>query len=222
MRAGSRLVGGRAVHKGGVSGFRTGEGPSAGSAVKHRVTIHNHYANQVVEVDVPEDRCARAAAGAAAARAPRRRLAPRIMFLTCAGRAGFFFAHALPPAPPPRRPRLETGNTRRYVMWEAEDKGLELPYACRMGCCTACAVRIKSGEMHQPEALGISLELREQGYGLMCVGYPLSDLVLETVGEDEVYDLQFGASFATQALDPSNPAAVERDDFALGIANMDE
>jgi ferredoxin len=107
-------------------------------------------------------------------------------------------------------------------MWEAEDKGLELPYACRMGCCTACAVRIKSGEMYQPEALGISMELREQGYGLMCVGYPLSDLVLETVGEDEVYDLQFGASFATQALDPSNPAAVERDDYALGIANMDE
>ena len=28
----------------------------------------------------------------------------------------------------------------RYILWEAEDKGLELPYACRMGCCTACAV----------------------------------------------------------------------------------
>ncbi len=59
-------------------------------------------------------------------------------------------------------------------MWEAEDKGLQLPYACRMGCCTACAVRIKSGTMYQPEALGISEELKEQGYGLMCVGYPLT------------------------------------------------
>ena len=45
-------------------------------------------------------------------------------------------------------------------MWEAEDEGLQLPYACRMGCCTACAVRIKEGEMYQPEALGISAELR--------------------------------------------------------------
>ena len=86
----------------------------------------------------------------------------------------------------------------RYILWEAEDKGLELPYACRMGCCTVCAVRIKEGEMYQPESLGISEELRAQGYALMCVGYPLTDLVLETVSEDEVYELQFGESFATQ------------------------
>jgi len=39
---------------------------------------------------------------------------------------------------------------------------------------------------------GLSLELREQGYGLMCVGYPLTDCVLETVPEDEIYNLQFG------------------------------
>lgn len=30
----------------------------------------------------------------------------------------------------------------RYILWEAEDQGLELPYACRMGCCTACAVKV--------------------------------------------------------------------------------
>lgn len=62
----------------------------------------------------------------------------------------------------------------RYILWEAEDHGLQLPYACRMGCCTACAVRVKSGTMYQPEAVGISMELKEQGYGLMCVGYPLT------------------------------------------------
>jgi hypothetical protein len=28
--------------------------------------------------------------------------------------------------------------------------------------------------MYQPEALGISAELREQGYALMCVGFPTS------------------------------------------------
>eukprot|EP00197_Chlamydomonas_leiostraca_P002911 CAMPEP_0202857298 /NCGR_PEP_ID=MMETSP1391-20130828/297_1 /ASSEMBLY_ACC=CAM_ASM_000867 /TAXON_ID=1034604 /ORGANISM="Chlamydomonas leiostraca, Strain SAG 11-49" /LENGTH=307 /DNA_ID=CAMNT_0049536083 /DNA_START=60 /DNA_END=983 /DNA_ORIENTATION=- len=165
FNSGSRLVGGRAVYKGGVYGFRTGEGPSAGNVAKHTVKITNHYANQVVEVEVPED---------------------------------------------------------RYVMWEAEDNGLELPYACRMGCCTACAVRIKEGEMYQPEALGISEELKEQGYALMCVGYPLTDLVLETVSEDEIYELQFGKYFEEQALDPNNPESIERDDYALSIANMDE
>ena len=45
----------------------------------------------------------------------------------------------------------------------------------------------------------MSRELRAAGYGLMCVGFPRSDLVLETVEEDEVYDLQFGRSFAEQA-----------------------
>lgn len=50
------MQGGRAVHKGGVYGFRTGEGPSAGNVATHRVKITNHHADQVVEVDVPEDR----------------------------------------------------------------------------------------------------------------------------------------------------------------------
>ncbi len=49
------------------------------------------------------------------------------------------------------------------------------------------------------QSLGVSRELREAGFGLMCVGFPRSDLVLETVEEDEVYDLQFGRSFAEQA-----------------------
>ena len=48
------------------------------------------------------------------------------------------------------------------------------------------------------QSLGVSPELRAAGYALMCVGYPRSDLVLETVAEDEVYDLQFGRSFAEQ------------------------
>jgi len=30
------------------------------------------------------------------------------------------------------------------------------------GCCTSCAVRVKSGELRQPQALGISAELKSQ------------------------------------------------------------
>jgi ferredoxin len=44
------------VHNGGVYGVRTGEGPSQSEAVKHKVRIFNHYADQVVDVEVPEDR----------------------------------------------------------------------------------------------------------------------------------------------------------------------
>lgn len=110
----------------------------------------------------------------------------------------------------------------RYILWEAEDKGLLLPYACRMGCCTACAVKVKSGEMHQPQSLGVSREMQAAGYGLMCVGYAKSDLELELVEEDEVYDQQFGQYFAQLATDPNNRASIARDDFALELADMDE
>lgn len=50
----------------------------------------------------------------------------------------------------------------RYLLYEAESKGLELPYACRMGCCTACAVKVESGELYQPQSLGISQGLKDQ------------------------------------------------------------
>lgn len=64
-------------------------------------------------------------------------------------------------------------------------------------------------------------ELKQAGYGLMCVGYPRSDLVIETVDEDEVYDLQFGNAFEARALSKHNES-VDRDDFAFELADMDE
>ncbi|WP_448597711.1 2Fe-2S iron-sulfur cluster-binding protein, partial [Thermoleptolyngbya sp.] len=63
------------------------------------------------------------------------------------------------------------------------------------GACTTCAVRVRSGDIYQPEAMGLSPELRAQGYALLCVSYPLTDLEVETQDEDEVYELQFGRYF---------------------------
>lgn len=162
FNAGVRIVDGEVLYPN--FGVGTGEGKSQGDCKSYKIKIYNHYADQVIEVDVPED---------------------------------------------------------RYILWEAEDQGLELPQSCRMGCCTACAVKVKEGTVYQPEALGVSEELKKKGYALMCVAFPDSDCVLETVPEDEVYDLQFGRYFAQQALD-KNSASIERDDFALEIAQMDE
>ena len=84
----------------------------------------------------------------------------------------------------------------RYILQTGEEQDVELPFSCRNGACTTCAVRILSGEVYQPEAMGISPKLKEQGYALLCVSYPRSDLEVETQDEDEVYELQFGRYFA--------------------------
>jgi ferredoxin len=49
--------------------------------------------------------------------------------------------------------------------------------------------------VQQPDAMGLSSELQQEGYALLCVSYPRSNLVVETQSEDEVYKLQFGQYF---------------------------
>ena len=83
----------------------------------------------------------------------------------------------------------------RYILESAEAQGVKLPFLCRNGACTTCAVRVLSGDLYQPEAMGLSPKLQQQGYALLCVSYPRTDLVVETQDEDEVYDLQFGRYF---------------------------
>ncbi|WP_414550795.1 2Fe-2S iron-sulfur cluster-binding protein [Anabaena sp. CCY 0017] len=84
----------------------------------------------------------------------------------------------------------------RYILHSIEQQGEELPFSCRNGACTTCAVRVLSGDIYQPEAIGLSPALRRKGYALLCVSYARSDLEVETQDEDEVYELQFGQYFA--------------------------
>jgi ferredoxin len=83
----------------------------------------------------------------------------------------------------------------RYILETAEEQQTKLSFSCRNGACTTCAVRIVSGTVAQPEAMGLSPHLQANGYALLCVSYPRSDLYVETQDEDEVYELQFGQYF---------------------------
>ena len=83
----------------------------------------------------------------------------------------------------------------RYILHTAENQGADLPFLCRNGACTSCAVRVLSGELEQDQAMGLSPQLREKGYALLCVSHAKSDLVVETQDEDEVYEQQFGKYF---------------------------
>ena len=82
-----------------------------------------------------------------------------------------------------------------YILRSFEHQGDPLPFSCRNGCCTACAVRVLHGEIDQREALGLSREVRAQGYGLLCVARATGPLEVETQDDDEVYELQFGRHF---------------------------
>jgi ferredoxin len=78
------------------------------------------------------------------------------------------------------------------VLAAAEDAGVDLPSSCCSGVCTACAARITEGQVHQPDAMGVKEELQEQGFALLCVSYPRSDLKLVAGQEDALYEIQFG------------------------------
>ncbi len=80
----------------------------------------------------------------------------------------------------------------KIILRAASAAGLDLPSSCNAGVCTTCAAQILAGTVEQSEGMGISPEVQQQGYALLCVSYPRSDLKIETEKEDEVYHLQFG------------------------------
>ena len=92
-----------------------------------------------------------------------------------------------------------------YILRSFEAQGQPLPFSCRNGCCTACAVRVINGDIDQRESLGLSKDLRGKGYGLLCVARALGPLEVETQDEDEVYDLQFGRFFGRGKVRPGLP-----------------
>lgn len=92
-----------------------------------------------------------------------------------------------------------------YILRSFEAQGDPLPFSCRQGCCTACAVRVVSGQIDHREALGLSQELRQRGYGLLCVARAIAPLEVETQDEDEVYELQFGRHFNRGRVRPGLP-----------------
>ncbi|BAY85492.1 2Fe-2S ferredoxin [Calothrix parasitica NIES-267] len=81
----------------------------------------------------------------------------------------------------------------KTILSAAEESGLELPSSCNAGVCTTCAGKIvNGGSVDQSEGMGVNPDLQKEGYALLCVSYPRSDLKIETEQEDAVYDRQFG------------------------------
>lgn len=80
----------------------------------------------------------------------------------------------------------------RTILAAAYDAGLDLPSSCTTGICTTCAAQILEGTVDQSDAMGVGPEAMQQGYVLLCVAYPRSNLKIETEKEEVMYNLQFG------------------------------
>ncbi|BAY98297.1 2Fe-2S ferredoxin [Tolypothrix tenuis PCC 7101] len=78
------------------------------------------------------------------------------------------------------------------ILSVAQSSGLDLPTSCGAGVCTTCAGQLSEGTVDQTDGMGVSPELQKQGYVLLCVARPLSDIKVETEKEDTLYQLQFG------------------------------
>lgn len=70
----------------------------------------------------------------------------------------------------------------RAILETALDQGIDLPYSCQSGLCTACRGRALSGKVHLDEEEGLSQSERDEGYVLTCVGHPLTDDVVIEIG----------------------------------------
>lgn len=78
------------------------------------------------------------------------------------------------------------------ILDAAQEAGLDLPYSCSAGVCTTCAALVLEGQVDQAGGMGVSPALQAEGYALLCVAYPRSNLKIETEKEDIVYQKQFG------------------------------
>jgi ring-1,2-phenylacetyl-CoA epoxidase subunit PaaE len=70
----------------------------------------------------------------------------------------------------------------RTILETALDNGIDLPYSCQSGLCTACRGKALSGQVKLDEEEGLSQSERAEGYVLTCVGHPITDDVVIEIG----------------------------------------
>lgn len=80
---------------------------------------------------------------------------------------------------PPHRIEVEEDE---FILDVAEERGIELPYSCRAGCCFDCLGKVTQGQVEQtPQSLSfLTPEELEAGYVLLCSCKPSTNCTVNT------------------------------------------
>ena len=70
----------------------------------------------------------------------------------------------------------------RPILEQGLEQGLDMPYSCQSGLCTACRGKCVEGEVSTDKAEGLSSDELEEGYVLTCVGQAKSEKVVIEIG----------------------------------------
>jgi len=67
---------------------------------------------------------------------------------------------------------------KESILETALSAGIELPYSCQSGLCTACLCKVEEGQVDMEFSDGLTQDQKDQGYVLTCVGHPKSSKVV--------------------------------------------
>lgn len=96
-------------------------------------------------------------------------------------------------------------SAHRPLLDTLRSQGIDLPYGCKYGACITCAAKLLHGEVDQSKQVALNNRQIENGYVILCVARPTTDITLE-IGV-ESHDTLYRNPF----LDPLLPHELKAD-----------